>query len=441
MLTQEDSELLTRTGPGTPMGALFRRYWLPVLLSEEMADPDGAPALVEVLGERLVAFRNTAGMVGLVEERCAHRSASLVYARNEEGGLRCIFHGWKYDVSGHCVDMPTEPLASPANPDYRGDQSGAEYKSVAAMPAGAARSVRLRSYPTREAGGVVWAYLGQLEREPPFPELSWLRLPATQCQAYKVRQECNYAQSLERDLDPAHIPIAHRRLTDDQVREGVRVADLDRRETVPRVEVQETAYGFRDAAIRPRDEGREHVRMTCYVMPSCLVLGPAVGANTTAQVVVPRDDDSNWQFLFRFNHEEPADIAEYTATRGLDRLDAGHRKLQDAASRYGQDREAMRRHSFTGIEGVIIEDHALAEIQGPVLDRTRERLGPTDAAVIALRRHLLDAAQAVAAGTDPPGVQASIPFARIAGADFVHPAGTPWQESPLADGLAVVSPA
>ncbi|MPZ12977.1 MAG: Rieske 2Fe-2S domain-containing protein [Chloroflexi bacterium] len=417
MLTAEENELLTRTGPGTPMGSLIRRYWLPVLLSREVADPDGAPVAVEVLGERLVAFRDTAGAVGLLEERCAHRSASLVYGRNEAYGIRCIFHGWKYDGMGRCVDTPTEPEDSKVK-----------------------QSVRLPAYPNREAGGVVWAYLGPPEREPPFPEYSWLRLPATQCQAYKVRQDCNYAQSLERDVDPAHIPIAHRRLTDGQVRAGVRLADLDRRETVPRVEVQETAYGFRYAAVRPRDETQEHVRMTSYVMPSCLILGPAVGANTTAQVVVPRDDGSNWQFLFRFNNEEPVDIAEYTATRGLDRLDAGYRKLRDMPNRYDQDREAMRLRSFTGIEGVIIEDHALAEIQGMVVDRTRERVGATDTAVVALRRHLLAAAQALAAGGDLPGVQASIPFARIAGADFVQPAGARWQETcPLAEGLSVVS--
>jgi nitrite reductase/ring-hydroxylating ferredoxin subunit len=425
MLTAVENELLSRTGPGTPMGALFRRYWLPVLLSEEIPQPDGAPAAVEVLGERLVAFRDTGGPVGLLEERCAHRSASLVYARNEEGGLRCIFHGWKYDATGQCVDTPTEPLESNVK-----------------------QSVRLRAHPVREAGGVVWAYLGPSEKQPAFPEYSWLELPPAQRQAYKVLQECNYAQSLERDLDPAHIPIAHRRLTDEQVRAGVRVGDLDRRETVPRVEVQETAFGFRYAALRPltlpsppREEGEgegncEHVRMTSYVMPCCLILGPAVGANTVAQVVVPRDDASNWQFLFRFNPEEPADIAEYTATRGLDRLAPGYRKVQNLANRHGQDREAMKTRSFTGIHGVIIEDHALAEIQGPVVDRTRERLGATDAAVSALRRHLLTGARTVMSGGDPPGLRTSIPFGRITGADFVKRVGVPWQDAfPLDPGL------
>jgi hypothetical protein len=296
--------------------------------------------------------------------------------------------------------------------------------------------VKLRAYPVREAGGVVWAYLGQPEKQPAFPAFSWLELPPEQRRAYRILQECNYAQSLERDLDPAHIPIAHRRLTEEQVRAGVRLADLDRRETVPRVEVEDTACGFRYAALRQRDDSCEHVRMTAYVMPSCLILGPAVGANTVAQIIVPRNDTTNWQFLFRFNPEEPADIAEYTATRGLDRIDLHRRKLQNLANRHGQDRDAMRTRSFTGIDGVIIEDHALAEIQGPVVDRTRERLGATDAAVEALRRHLLDGARALVSGGDPLGVHASIPFGRIAGADFVKPIGTPWQEAcPLDPGL------
>lgn len=436
MLTAEENELLTRIGPGKPMGALFRRYWLPVLLSEEIPEPDGAPVAVDVLGERLVAFRDTAGTVGLLEGRCAHRSASLLYARNEEGGLRCIFHGWKYDVSGQCVDMPTEPLASSANLVQEGEQSGGARQFVAPMPAGAAGSVRLRAHRTCEAGGVVWAYLGPPEKQPVFPEFSWLKLPPAQRHAYKILQECSYAQSLERDLDPAHIPIAHRRLTDEQARSGVLVADLDRRETVPRVEVQETNYGFRAAAVRSRDEAVEHVRMTSYVMPSCLILGPAVGANTTAQVVVPRDEVSNWQFLFRFNHEEPADIAEYTSSRGLNRLEPGYRKLQNLANQHRQDRAAMKTRSFTGIEGVIVEDHALAEIQGPVVDRSRERLGATDAAVVALRRHLLDGARTVMSGAQPPGLDPSIPFGRITGADFMKPVGVAWQAAlPLANDL------
>lgn len=165
MLSAAESALLTQTGPGTPMGALFRRYWLPILLSEEIAERDGAPVPVEILGERLVAFRDTTGSVGLLEERCAHRCASLVYGRNEEGGLRCIFHGWKYDATGQCVDMPTELEESTAR-----------------------QSVRLRAYPVREAGGVVWAYLGPPDKPSAFPEFSWLRLRPEQCKAYRVHE-------------------------------------------------------------------------------------------------------------------------------------------------------------------------------------------------------------------------------------------------------------
>lgn len=414
MLSAEENELLTRTGPGTSMGALFRRYWLPALLSEEIPERDGAPVRVEMLGERLVAFRDSSGNVGLLTERCAHRGASLVYARNEEGGLRCIFHGWKYDVSGQCLDMPTE--LDPSAPGQ----------------------VHLPSYPVREAAGVVWAYLGPRGREPQFPDFSWLRLPPPQCRAYKIMQECNYAQALERDLDPAHIPIAHRRLEDEQVRAGARLADLDRRLTVPRVEVQDTQYGFRYAAVRQHDSAHEHVRMTSFVMPSYLILGPAIGSNTVATAVVPRDDESNWHFLFRFNHDEPADIAEYTSSRGLDRLDPGYRKLQNSGNRHGQDREAMKMRSFTGIDGVIIEDHALAEIQGRVADRTSERLGATDEAVVALRRHLLAGVKAVMEGKDPRAAGLSLPFSRISGADFVKPVGVPWQDAfPLHPGLSL----
>lgn len=415
MLSAEENELLTHTGPGSPMGALFRRYWLPALLSEELSEPDGAPVPVDILGERLVAFRDTSGHVGLVEERCAHRGASLLYARNEEGGLRCIFHGWKYDAAGRCLDMPTEPDQSPAKP-----------------------LVRLRAYPAREAGGVVWAYLGPSEKQPPFPQFSWLTLPLEQCRVFKILQECNYAQALERDIDPAHIPIAHRRLTAEQVRAGARLADLDRRETVPRVEVEDTRHGFRYAALRPRDASTEHVRMTSYVMPCYLILGPTPGGNRVSMGVVPRDDHTNWHFLFRFNPEGPADIHEYMESRGLYRIDINRRKVQNLDNKHGQGRQAMRHWNFTGIEGVIIEDHALAEIQGPITDRTREHLGPTDNAIVTLRRTLLAAVQTVAEGRDAPGLDASIPFERITGADFLKPVEVPWREAfPLDPGLSL----
>src|SRR6266849_1399253 len=183
MLTREENELLTRTGPGTPLGALMRRYWLPALLAEEISAPDGRPVRVQLLGERLVAFRDTAGRVGLLPEACPHRGASLALGRNEDHALRCIYHGWQFDVSGRCLDTPSEPPES----TYR-------------------ERVRAEAYPVREAAGVIWAYLGPPDTLPHFPEYLWLQLYPTQSAAFKLLEECNYAQALEGGLDLAHAP-------------------------------------------------------------------------------------------------------------------------------------------------------------------------------------------------------------------------------------------
>ena len=187
MLTPAENELLTRIGPGTPMGSMFRRYWLPALLSEELPDPDGTPVRFRLMGEDLVAFRDSGGGVGVLEEHCPHRQASLALGRNEEGGLRCIYHGWKFDRSGVCLDIPTEP------PELRFKEK-----------------MRARAYPARESGGLVWTYMGPPELDPPFREFQWLSQPAGFFKEFKTLEECNYAQAIEGGLDEAHTPILHR---------------------------------------------------------------------------------------------------------------------------------------------------------------------------------------------------------------------------------------
>lgn len=412
MLSHEDNELLTRTGPHTPMGSLLRRYWTPALLSEEIPEPDGAPVPVHILGERLVAFRDSSGRVGLLEEHCAHRRASLVFARNEDGGLRCIFHGWKYDATGQCVDMPTEPLDSPA-----------------------CAKVRLRAYPTREAAGIVWAYLGPGDRVPPFPRFDWTELPPARCRVWKILHECNYAQALERDIDWAHVPIAHRKLSEAELAAGKRLGDFSNRDFLPRIEVQATDFGVRSAAVREIDGGRSESKVTCFVLPHYLLL-PHIQGHKVAMAFVPRDDQSNWHFLVRFNPEQDIDLEHYAESRGLRTLDAGFRKRNNRDNRFLQDRALMRaQRSFNGIAGYIMEDHVLAEIQDPILDRTRERLGSTDGPVIALRERLLAAMRANQAGEDPPGTDPAFVYEPIKSATLVTPQGVTWQERMRRDSV------
>jgi nitrite reductase/ring-hydroxylating ferredoxin subunit len=416
MLSPEENALLTQTGPGTPMGTLMRRYWLPVLLAEELPEPDGAPVRVQLLGERLVAFRDTAGRVGLLAEACPHRGASLALGRNEDHALRCIYHGWQFDVGGRCLDTPSEPADSTFQ-----------------------LRIRAEAYPVREAAGIVWAYLGPADKEPPFPAFEWLGLPAAQCRVWKVLQECNYAQALERDVNFAHVRIAHRHLTEAQAQAGARLADLDPQDAVPYVEVEPTRYGFRHVALYRPAEAVQQVRVACFVVPCFLLLGPVDG-HCVAMAFVPRDDTSNWHFLVRYDRDAPIDADAYAASRGIDRLGPGFRKLRNPDNDYLQDRAAMRRTSFNGIAGVIVEDHALAECQGPIVDRSREVLGSTDAPVAALRERLLVLARAFAAGQEPdlPGQDPALPFDQIRGATLSKPAEVPWREvAPLHPGLAL----
>src|SRR5579884_4152243 len=241
MLTHEENELLTRTGPGTPMGHIFRRYWLPALLSDEL-EADGEPKQIRLLGQRLVAFRDSQGRAGVLDENCPHRGASLAYGRNEECGLRCIYHGWKVDVAGRIVDTPSEPEDS-------------TFKD----------RIRHTAYGVREAGGIIWAYLGPAEQEPAFPEWQWLAAPADQVEINKVFQECNYAQGLEGSIDSVHSDFLHS--------SDIRGRPSDHR---PRLEVEDRPYGFRYAAIRrPDGDGQsgKYVRITLFVAP-CFVLIP-----------------------------------------------------------------------------------------------------------------------------------------------------------------------
>jgi len=402
-MSPEDNRRLTRVGPGTPMGELFRRYWLPVMLSEELPQPDCAPVRVRILCEDLVAFRATDGSIGLLEDACPHRGASLSYGRAEANGLRCIFHGWKFDVAGRCVDMPNVAAADRFQMDAR-------------------------AYPTREVGGAVWAYMGPAAKMPPFREFGWIGLPEGQRGVWKVLQEANFLQGMERDLDTVHTPT-HRGLKDDEAARGDSLLQLVLRDYgAARMEVERTAYGLRSVALQPAGDAHQYVRITPFVLP-CFLFVWALANSTDFRgfAFVPRDDETTWHFIHLYNAERAIN-PQYGVTRGLDRIDAQFRKLQNMDNRHMQDRHAMATTSFNGVRGIIVEDHMLAEIQGPLVDRTREHLVPTDAPVVALRTVLMDALDALDRGLDAPAIDERIPFARIAGWDFRTANTSRWQD-------------
>ena len=403
MLTREENALLTRTGPGTPLGALFRRYWLPVLLSEELPEPDGDPKQVRLLGERLVAFRDTRGRVGLLEEACPHRCASLAYGRNEECGLRCIYHGWKVDVDGNILETPPEPPES-------------TFKD----------RIKHVAYPTREANGSIWAYLGPRDQMPPFPEWEWQRAPAAQFGVTKIYEDCNYLQGVEGSIDSAHSDYLHS--------SNIRGRPRDH---APRLETQDTAYGFRYAAIRRPDahaDTHQYVRVTIWVAPFYVFTPPQrAGISSSAgagqdvlvqQAWVPIDDEHNYFFSLRYNRTGP--LAEAHAAQF--RMDAAFRPARNRANLHLQDRAAMRAGtSWSGIDGVNSQDFAVVESMGPIVDRTREHLGASDVAVIRMRRRLLEAVRAHQAGALPPGLDPSIPYDRLSTDERIAPIDMPWQ--------------
>jgi phenylpropionate dioxygenase-like ring-hydroxylating dioxygenase large terminal subunit len=245
MLATHDNELVTRVGPGTPMGKLMRQYWLPAMLSSELPAPDSDPVRVRLLGEQLIAFRDSTGQVGLLANNCPHRGASLFFGRNEDAGLRCVYHGWKFDVSGTCTDMPNEPAES----DFR-----TRVKAVA--------------YPCRERGGIVWTYMGPRAEPPPLPDLEPNMLPTDQLVVTAIQRECNWLQGLEGDLDTSHLAFLHLGAVDPERTTPGTFAHYTVKDRAPRYSVVDTEYGAMYGAYRPADAGRLYWRLAQFLFRS-----------------------------------------------------------------------------------------------------------------------------------------------------------------------------
>jgi len=414
MLSAADDQLLTMTGPGTVMGTLFRRFWMPVLLSREVPEPDGPPVRVTVLGEELVAFRDSSGRVGLVDRRCSHRGADLFFGRNEECGLRCVYHGWKFDADGKCVDIPTM-----------------------ARDEGLKARVGLTSYPTREHGDIVWAYLGPPEHEPPLPALEFAAVAPTHRFVSKKLQECNWAQSCEGALDTAHFSFLHTPLEVPDIPPERRrhpfanATKWMRDDPAPVFHVLDHDAGMVLAASRHADEGDLYWRITQYLLPNhSLAPGSAPGDIYFGQTWVPIDDRSCWVFVYSWNPDRPLTEREDHFIPGVPsvhaEVDEQWVPIRNRANDYLIDREAQRTRSFTGIEGISEQDAAIQDSQGFIADRTREHLGPTDLGIVRFRRCILDVANALAAGCEPAA--ASRPDAYgVRGGGIVMPAE---QEAP-----------
>ncbi len=385
MLSQSDNELITRVGAGTPAGELFRQYWLPVLLSSELPGPDCEPSRTRILGEDLIAFRDSSGRAALVANACPHRGASMFFGRNEEDGLRCVYHGWKFDVAGNCVDMPNEPA-----------ESNFKHK------------IRLTAYPCHEVSGVIWTYMGSRKTPPPFAQLAWTLVDEAHTVGTKITEDCNWVQVLEGDLDTAHASFLHFRGKPGGVKQ------LLEHEQGPFVDLLFTEHGFTKAARREVPDNKYYWRVYQFIMP-CFVLLPATGSSVSYRVAVPMDDEHTMFWNGTYSPTRPVTdderrrpgttgYCEYLppSTQALGKW----RYATTADNNYLRDFAAERSGElFSGIPPVKPQDIAMTESMGPINDRTKEHLGTTDAAIIQMRRLVLHAAKALrATGTVPTGV-------------------------------------
>ena len=427
MLSQADNELLTRVGPGTPMGNLLRQYWQPVLYSEEL-EPDGNPERVRLLGEDLIAFRDTDGRPGLLGNHCPHRGASLFFARNEQCGLRCVYHGWKFDVTGQCVDMPNEPPES-------------NFKD----------KIKHVAYPCREQGGVIWTYLGPRAEPPPLPELEWAVLPERHRRhAWRAIRECNWVQAMEGDIDTSHAFILHGSLT--PAADGESSRGFFHRDKAPRLFILDTDVGVMYGSRRDEGPDSYYWRSSQFLIPN-LTMFPADRDNVVpGHVWVPMDDEHSliWCFAWhptreltdseRDGYSSSGAVSEvWKPNAGPDEMlppQAGRpypRSWAAANPRndYRVDREQQRASSFTGIATIPLQDDAMITGMGAIANRAIEHLGTADAMIIRVRRFLLAAARALRDhGTVPPGVDNPAGY-RKRSAQIILPRDVAWNEALL----------
>lgn len=401
MLSAEHNQLLTRTGPGTPMGALFRHFWIPVLLSEQVPEADGPQVRVKILGEELLAFRATDGRIGLIEPRCPHRGADLFFGRNEECGIRCAFHGWKFDVNGNCIDMPT---------------MDAEFYERLRDKA------RIRAYSTREWGGFVWAYMGP-EPLPELPMMEFALVPPSHRNVSKKYQECNWAQAAEGGVDTAHFSFLHMPIvkSDEELHEKAARATRGyatktmgsdhvrwmRNDSRPKFTIEHHDAGMALGTSRKADNDHLYWRIAQYLMPSHGYTPSATPGETYhGQTWIPIDDHNCWVFLYSWNPERPITDEERVAYQAggavYPAVDKHWMPQRNRNNVYLLDRDLQKTENFTGIVGVSEQDAAIQDSQGRIADRTRELLGPTDAGVVQFRRIMLEAARALDKGTRPP---------------------------------------
>ena len=417
-MNKEMSETLTRVGPGTPMGELMRRYWVPALMSSEIAEADGPQVRVQLLGEKLLAFRNTAGRACLIDEFCSHRGVSLYFGRNEENGIRCAYHGVKFDGDGRCVDVPSSPQAC--------------------------ARMHIKGYPCVERGGIVWAYMGPKDKMPAPPELEWCLLPPEHVFVSKRIQACNYLQAMEGGIDTAHVSYVHRYEVDsDPMHQGVKALDYIKADGNVVFEIEKTSFGLSLFGRRQGEPDSYYWRVTQWLFPWFTLIAPFGDHALGGHVWVPIDDHNCWAWSINWQPKQPLSAHEREAMEAGKGIHVEYEApgsfvpKANASNDYLMDRTAQKeKRAYSGIFGFSAQDYSLQESMGPIQNHEAEQLLPTDKAIVMARRMLHEAALGLAQGVEPPALDAREQRVRPAGVLLPRDANPlEWAKANLADGL------
>ena len=420
MLNSQENEYLSRVGPGTPMGNLMREYWIPALQSHELPAPDCTPLRLRLLNENIIAFRATSGKVGVVADACPHRGASLFFGRNEEEGLRCVYHGWKFDTMGNCVDMPSEPPES-------------NFKS----------KVKAKAYASFERHGVIWLYMGPRETPPPVPDLEFNTVPEGHYRFGMNLRECNWTQAVEGGIDSAHSAILHSTVDREKLEQtGIREFLFQGRSHAPLTYATHvTQAGVIGGARRPAIElGHDWWRCNVFVMPFYTMI-PTGSSSLSGHAFVPIDDENTMCWNITWSPDQP--LGERQPGRrvayGFDKPDGGYfpdrsdwlgrwRMVANSQNDYLRDYEAERTRRFSGIVSINLQDSGIQESMGPIIDRTREHLGQTDAMIIQMRRRLMKSAKLLEETGESPAEVDDTSLVQLRSLEMILPQGADWLE-------------
>jgi len=420
MTTASESELLTRVGPGTPLGRMMREYWIPAAMSSELK-PDGDPMRLMLLGEKLIAFRDSRGRVGIMDHRCPHRCASLFFGRNEDEGIRCAYHGWKFDVEGNCLDMPNVPPHQ-------------------AFP----QKVKAKVYPTLESYGLIWTYMGTRAEPPPLPCFEAVMLQEEERNLLSVQRECNWLQALEGDIDTSHLGFLHQgsvKFEDADPTSNGKYALLNR---TPEYHVADTDWGTMYAAHRPADAGNTYLRFAHFMFPFwTLPPDGAFGNHIVARAWVPMDDTHTMFVHLSWKRTTPGlrklkdgspipgmSISQDYLPNGTGWYDRWRLKA-NSSNDYLIDRDLQRQNIvYSGIEGIHLQDQAITESMEPIADHTFEHLAISDFMLTRTRRRIINATRAfVEGGIAPPGVDNPEVMGGARSGDFVVPNSVGWLQA------------